>query len=374
MRIGIDTTALPAQPGGAGTYIIQLVRALTSLDCDHDFVIFANQDKHKIFVLEEKGNVQWVLGSNKKPARRLIWEQTTLPRLARETRIDILHSPHYTRPLQLGCRSVVTFHDMTFFLTPHLHGLAKRIFFPIAIRYSARQADALIAVSDNTRRDSIRILGISPDKIATTPLGVDPRFRPILKQDVLLRLRKKYNLPEKFLLFLGTIEPRKNLPTLLGAFSHLVNNGFSYDLAVVGQVGWMHEEVDNLVEKLDLNQRIHFTGYLPTEDLPAIYNLADAFIYPSVYEGFGIPPLEAMACGTPVITTKSSSMMEIVGDAGILVDPINEETLADAILTLSEDKELQGKFSKRGLQRAATFTWERTAHETLKIYERVVKS
>jgi glycosyltransferase involved in cell wall biosynthesis len=374
MRIGIDTTALPDQPVGAGTYIIQLVRALASLETQHEFIIFAHHGKVELFNIPAKDNLGWALGPDKSPARRLIWEQTTLPRLARREMIDVLHSPHYTRPLSLTCRSVVTFHDMTFFLTPQLHTRAKRAFFPNAIRLSARRADALIAVSESTRQDSIKILGIPPGKITTTPLGVDPGYRPVEDSELLTNVRRKYSLPEKFLLYIGAIEPRKNLPVLLEAFSQLLETGRTQDLVLVGRRGWMYEEVFRLIDGLGLKQHVHLTGYVPAKDLPILYNLAQVFVYPSIYEGFGIPPVEAMACGTPVVTTHSSSMIETVGDAGLLTPPGDESALAAALQMLLDDDGLQEQLRQKGLQRAAKYTWEHTARETLNVYERAVKT
>jgi glycosyltransferase involved in cell wall biosynthesis len=377
MRIGIDATALPARPGGAGTYILQLVQALTGLlssgaDHAHELVIFAQRSRQPAFDVQPSQGLTWALVPDISPPVRLAWEQTALPLLVRRHQIDLLHSPHYTRPLILPCASVVTFHDMTFFLSPSLHVLSKRTFFPLAIRLSARLADGLIAVSESTRQDAIRVLGISPGKITTTTLGVSERFHPITEQTLLAKVRRKYALPGRFVLYLGAIEPRKNLTLLLEAFSRLVKDGISHDLVVVGQRGWMVDEVFRAVTDLKLDERVHFTGYVPTEDLPILYNLSQVFVYPSQYEGFGIPPVEAMACGIPVVATQSSAMTETVGDAGLLAPLGDEIALAEAIRKLVSDPELRHQLRERGLKRAATFTWEQTARATLKVYERVM--
>lgn len=303
---------------------------------------------------------------------RLVWEQTVLPILARRTKLDLLHSLHYTRPLVLPCASVVTLHDMTFFLFPHLHTLPKRLFFPMAIRYSARVANALIADSESTRHDVIRLLRVQPGKTTTIPLGVTSEYRPVSNRALLEPIRQKCALPEKFLLYVGTVEPRKNLPALLRAYRSAVDAGCSLPLVVVGRLGWMYDEVFRMVEALGLRERLKFTGYIPTQDLPLIYNLAEIFIYPSMYEGFGLPPLEAMACGTPVITTAVSSMPEHVGKAGVLVPPDDEGALARAILGLVNDDELRRRLAVEGPRQAAQFTWARTARETLQVYRRVL--
>ena len=370
MRIGIDATALPPNPVGAGNYIIQLVRALAALETEHQFTIFAQQSGRELIGgLPE--HVHWVVVPNLRPAVRLLWEQVRLPALVKRSAVDLLHSPHYTRPAILPCASVVTFHDMTFFLFPELHTRAKQIFFPFAIRHSARHADALIAVSENTRRDAMRILGIPANRIFATPLGISEGFHPIEDQVLLEEGRQRYQLPAKFILYVGLIEPRKNIPLLLNAYARLVSQVDLPPLVLVGRQGWMYEQVYQLVEQLELNDRVHFKGYIPAQNLPIVYNLAQLFVYPSTYEGFGLPPLEAMACGTPVITTAISAMLDNVGDAGLLIPPQDETALAHAIQTLLIDHSLRDHLSVAGRRRASEFTWKRTAMETLKVYQLV---
>lgn len=371
MRIGIDATPLPPEPVGAGVYIVQLIRALAVSDTDNEFVIFAHQSGYDLISAPAKPNWSWVIVPEKSPARRLAWEQTTLPRLARRSGIEILHSLHYTRPLLLPCASVVTFHDMTFFLFPELHTRSKRIFFPFAIRLSARLADAFASVSENTRRDSIRLLHIPPGKIFTTPLGINEEFRPISDAGLLEACRRQYNLPDDFILYVGLLEPRKNLPLLLKAYARLANQGDVPVLVLVGRPGWGYQQVLQQIDELGLKRKVHFTGYVPAQDLPLVYNLAQIFVYPSIYEGFGLPPMEAMACGTAVITTAVSSMLDHVGDAGILVPPQNEEALSQGMFDVLSNPALREELVIKGLQRTANFTWKHTAEETLKVYQYV---
>jgi glycosyltransferase involved in cell wall biosynthesis len=370
MRIGIDTSALPPHPVGAGNYIIQLVRALAALETEHRFTIFAQQRGREL-IGELEGQVDWVIVPNLRPAVRLVWEQARLPALVKRSAVDLLHSLHYTRPAILPCASVVTFHDMTFFLFPELHTPVKRIFFPLAIRQSARLANALVTISDNTRRDAIRILGIPPERIFSTPLGISEDFHPIDDPARLEEGRQLYQLPSEFILYVGLIEPRKNVPLLLKAYARLVEQGNPPPLVLVGRKGWMYDQVFQLVEQLKLNERVQFKGYIPVDGLPIVYNLAQLFVYPSTYEGFGFPPLEAMACGTPVITTAISAMLDNVGDAGLLIPPQDETALTQAIETLLSDQALRDHLALAGRQRAAEFTWKRTAEETLKVYQHV---
>ena len=369
MRIGIDATALPAQPVGAGIYIIHLIKALLSLDSDFEWVVFVHEERRALLGIEEGKVVRVVSVPDQRPAERLLWEQLAFPRLVQALGVDLLHSLHYTRPWRLGCKSVVTFHDMTFFLFPQLHTHAKRVFFPLAIRTSARLADALVAVSENTRKDSIRLLDIPPGKIFTTPLGVSEDFHQIQDRELLERARRKFNLPEKFILYLGVVEPRKNLPFLLRCYASAIEQGLAHRLVIVGRLGWMYEDVFEQVESLELQENVHFAGFIPRQDLPMVYNLADLFVYPSVYEGFGLPVLEAMACGTPVITSNVSAMPEIVGEAGILLPPNDEAAFTQTIMNLLDGTSKRVELSKRGIQRSAQYTWKRTATDTLEVYK-----
>ena len=372
IKIGIDATALPPQPGGAGIYIIQLIRALASCEADFNLTIFAHQIGYYMIDKPDTRNVKWVLVPNKNPVHRLVWEQTMLPRLVRKSGVDLLHSPHYTRPISLACKSVVTFHDMTFFLFPELHTISKRVFFRFAIRMSSRLADGIIAVSENTKRDAMRLLGLPSEKITAVPLGIGEVFRPISNDQVLEQYRKKYQLPERFILTVGVIEPRKNLEVLINSLKNLLDKGLEISLVVAGRLGWMYDGVFHLVKSLGIIDRVHFTGYIPNDELVIIYNLADIFVYPSTYEGFGMPPLEALACGVPVVTSAVSSMPENIGGAGILVPPGDQEALTSALLKLFEDPALREKFSRLGPARAAEFSWKRTAQGTLEVYRKVL--
>ncbi|MEW5870931.1 MAG: glycosyltransferase family 1 protein [Chloroflexota bacterium] len=372
MRIGIDATPLPPNPLGAGTYIIQLTRALTELHTDEQWVIFAQRSGRAKIETPAMTNVEWVLIPDISPSSRLVWEQSRLPFLARRSRIDILHSLHYTRPWVLPyASSIVTFHDMTFLLYPELHTLAKRILFPLAIQMSARRAQAIITVSEHTRKDTLRLLNLPEERVITTSLAASPDYRPISDALLLENCKRKYNLPDSFILYVGPVEPRKNLPLLLKAYHRLAVDGLNASLVIVGALGWMYAEVMQQVNALNLSSKVHFLGYIPAEDLPMVYNLARVFVYPSLYEGFGLPPLEAMACGTPVITSAVSAMIETVGEAGILVNPQGAEGLVDAIRVVCEDDELHQQLSQKGRAQAAKFTWKHTAQETLRVYQKV---
>jgi glycosyltransferase involved in cell wall biosynthesis len=372
MRIGIDATPLPYNPVGAGIYIIQLINALQQENTDQEIFVFAFPHILDHVNITESQRFKWVIKDYKSPPFRLIWEQAVLPILARQWRLDLLHSLHYTRPLILPCKSVVTFHDMTFYKLPSFHTKIKRMYFQYAIQASASLSDAIITVSENTRKDAINLLKLPNHKIFATPSGISNNFSPIKDYELLDKCRIKYNLPQDFILYVGLIEPRKNIPSLLRAYHKLTLEDQVPFLVIAGRPGWGIEEVNYYIDALNLKDKVHFTGYVDREDLPMIYNLATIFVYPSIYEGFGFPPLEAMACGTPTITTAISSMPEFVGDACLLVPPQDDEALYQAIKKLLYNKDLQQDLSIKGHQQASQFTWERTARETLEVYQKVM--
>ena len=381
MRIGIDATALPALPVGAGHYIIQLIRAFARQPGEDEFVIFVQRHGVSLLNLSPEelsplsSSTRLVILPDQPPARRLAWEQAVFPSLAASQRLDLLHSLHYTLPLAYAGRRVVTLHDMTFFLFPRLHTLPKRYFFRFFIRASARLADALVADSHSTRQDAIRLAGVPPHKIFTAQLGVTPAFHPLdASHPRLAAVRQKYSLPEHFVLYVGLIEPRKNIPTLLQAFAQVAPQFPDRRLVLVGRRGWMVETLDQQIASLGLADKVLFPGYVERADLPMVYNSAECFVYPSFYEGFGLPVLEALACGLPVITSDVSSMPEIVGPAGLLLPPSDSQALAAALQRLLSDPAERQRLASQGPARAAQFTWQHTAEQTRLAYHHALSS
>jgi glycosyltransferase involved in cell wall biosynthesis len=374
MRIGIDATAVPPKPMGAGRYIIYLIHELAKLSTSHEFIVFAQAylRPHLVEQVSDKIRIVWL--KNMSPARRLIWEQTAFPSLIHQMKLDLLHSPHYTMPLSRPVPSVVTFHDMSFFIYPKKHTLAKRYFFPWMMRRSSKRADMIIADSESTRRDAMRFIGIHPGKITTVHLGYQEIFRQISDEEYLHVVRQRYSLPDRFIFYAGALEPRKNIPLLLRVFEQLAQDQQELYLVLTGGTGWDNQETLARMNSMHVRDRIVRLGHIDHIDLPAIFNLADVFVYPSLYEGFGLPPLEGMACGVPVITTNISSMPEVVGTAGLLVPPNDEAALSQAIQQVLGDDELRQRLREAGPQRAAGFTWRHTADNTLKIYERVLSA
>ena len=372
LHIGFDATAIPPNRAGAGNYIFNLVRALAKVDMENEYIVFAKPEHIAEFSISQP-NFRFLASSRvqRRPIR-LVWEQLVLPRLVQRYQVEVLHSPHYTIPVCNSSHSVVTFCDLTFFLYPEMHGVTKRFFFQQMMRVSSGRADRIITISESTRLDLLRLLRVTPDKVYAILLAAGDNIRPVNDHTKAARICSRYGLQAgEFILYVGVLEPRKNVPTLLHAYRDLVDRGLQERLAIVGKQGWMFENIFATVQTLKLEDRVVFTGYVPDEDLPYLYNGARLFVYPSLYEGFGLPVLEAMTCGTPVITSNVSSMPEIIGDAGLLVDPHDPKQLAQAIECLIADNDLRQTLRERGLQRAAQFSWEKTARETLKVYSLV---
>jgi glycosyltransferase involved in cell wall biosynthesis len=300
---------------------------------------------------------------------RLLWEQAVLPWRLRQLRIDVLHSPHHTTPLlPCGCRRVVTFHDLTFFLLPERYPPTRRLYFQTMTRLSARVAGAVVVPSEAVRRDVVRILGLPPERVFAIPEAAGPAFHP---QDAtaVSAVRRRYGLNGPFILSVGSLEPGKNRERLLEAFARLRARGLEHMLVVAGQRAWRYEGEGPLAQRLGLAESVRFLGHVPQADLPALYSAAEIFAFPSLYEGFGLPTLEAMACGTPVVASNVSAVPEVVGDAAIQVSPLDVEALADAMERLLRDERLRDELRERGLKRAAGFSWEKTARQTAGVYE-----
>jgi glycosyltransferase involved in cell wall biosynthesis len=283
--------------------------------------------------------------------------------------LDIIHNPaHFYLINKPGKRYVCTIHDLTPVLFPAWHPLWKvwfsRYFFPRLVKNS----DKIIADSLNTKQDLINYYSVSPGKIAVIYLGTAPEFQPLPKSEV-ASIRDKYDLKNPFVLFVGNIEPRKNIPTLLKAFSICRKKLPKLKLVIVGQKGWKYDEVYTTIAGLRLENEVIFLHYVPHDDLPAIYNAAELFVYPSLYEGFGLPPLEAMQCGVPVITSNTSSLPEIVGENGAMVSPYDVQGLVDLMSALLIDPHLREENIRNGLSRAKMFSWEKCAQQTRDVYE-----
>ena len=303
-----------------------------------------------------------------RPIVRILWEQFALPIALRRWRADLLHAPAYVAPLSSPCPSVVTFHDLSFYLLPSAFNRQNRMYLQTFSRWAARRARRFIAVSESTRRDLVRLLGVSPDDVDVIYNGVDEQFHPEPDVRRVERFRQEKGLPERFVFSLGTLEPRKNLTGLLRAYAEARRQGVTEPLVVAGGRGWGDEPILRLVDELGVRPFVRLAGFVSTDEQPLWYNAATLFAYPSRYEGFGLPVAEAMACGTPVVASNRSSLPEVVGDAGILADPDDSSALASALAKVLHDDALRHELSARGLDRSRRFTWDAAARATLQTY------
>ena len=300
----------------------------------------------------------------------ILWQRLRLPLRAEllAGRFDILHAPDFVLP-PTGARTLLTVHDLTFLVHPECAEAGLRRYLARAVPHALRRANMVLVDSQATAHDLARLLGVTGPRVRLLYPGVDTRFRPLPVAET-ERVRTKLGLPARFVLFVGTLEPRKNLPRLMAGFARATIDA-DIALVIAGRRGWLEEEIFATVAQLGIAHRVHFLDFVADADLPALYNLAQAFVYPSLYEGFGFPVLEAMACGTPVVTAAVASLPEVAGDAAILVDPLSEAAIALGIeRVLSATEPLHGA----GLAQARRFSWERAASTLLDCYGMVASS
>lgn len=364
MRFAIDARLVSYIHGGTSRYTLSLVRAMAALGAAESLLVL--EGRHPA------GDSVWPDGVSRArlytpPHHRL--EQLTLPLELLRLRPDLLHSPDFIPPFRRPCRSVITIHDLAFVRYPGLLTPESANYYG-QVRKAAESADTVIAVSEATRGDVVELLGTDPAKVTVVYEAAGEDCVPLDREEV-ERNRAILELPRRFVLFVGTIEPRKNLPVLLKAYARVWKE-HGVPLVIAGKKGWLYEEVFRAQDTLGLTDGVRFVGGVPGGQLPYYYNAAECLVLPSIYEGFGLPVLEAMACGIPVVASNVSSLPEIAGDAGMLVDPEDPGALADAISRVLSDEQLRGNLARRGLERAAGFSWKRAAAETLAVYGRAL--
>lgn len=378
--IGIDISALGLKKSGVGYYVHNLVRSLLSLSSEYSWNLFTipgwrRQGLDVGSASKDSGLISrsWILPKGLSYILfHIPWQRwITIESFVGD--VELFHSTNYLCLSQRRGKRVVTVYDLTFLLFPDYHPHTRVMIFKNFFLQTVRLADRIIAISENTRRDLIGLLNVPEEKIVVTPLAAGEIFKPILAQDA-VRILSRYGVTYRdYFLYVGTIEPRKNLVRLLNAFEIFCSSHSSPTvLALVGRPGWLNQDLYKAWENSAWKQNIRLLGYVPEADLPALYSGAIAMVYPSLYEGFGLPPLEAMACGTPVLTSNNSSLPEVTGDAAILVNPLDVEEIAGALMRIAHDSSLQEELRQKGLKRAKLFSWEETARKTLGIYEAVL--
>jgi len=368
MRVGIDARIVHYARGGIRNYVLHLLGALAALDADTDYYVLHSRKDHN----------PPLPGPNFHPVACWTPSHHRLERWALGVEVarlglDLLHSPDFIPPAGGVSRSVITIHDLNFLYYPQFLTSESHRYYNRQIEWAVRRADHILADSDATKSDLTSLLDVPSEKVTTVHLAADPAFRPLPEAEA-GQVAARYGLEPGFLLFVGTLEPRKNLPSLLQAYRLLLDAEVTAaPLVLVGGKGWLYDEVFEHIEVLHLTGRVRFLHDVPDADMPGLYNAAGVLATPSFYEGFGLPALEAMACGTPVVVAGRASLPEVVGEAGLLVNPDAPDDIARALARVLTEKPLRARMRELGLAQAARFTWEETARKTLAIYRRVLE-
>tara|TARA_B100000315_G_scaffold179848_1_gene168674 strand:- start:837 stop:1955 length:1119 start_codon:yes stop_codon:yes gene_type:complete len=371
MKLGFDARCLIGQQTGVGRYLSNLVsNMLITEDRKNDYILYvSDSDNNQMF----KHNSSILMKELKSPT--LLWKHIRLPISLAIDKVDLVHSPSYTAPLMTSCKSVVTIHDVIYANHPEWCSKRQYLRFKHLVRIAAKYSDAVIVDSNATRREVLHLTEVPEHKIHVIYLAADSIYHPIKDENKYEYLQDKYKFKGNYVLFVGSIHPRRNIHRFLKAFSILKKEKqIPHKILLTGLVLDYNKELGNLIESLNLIDCVKQLGFIPDEDLIGLYSFADLFIYPSLYEGFGLPVIEAMACGTPVITSNISSLPEVSGDAAVLVDPYNIQEMAEAMGNILSSSTLREKLIEKGFERVKHFHWEKTAKETLNVYNQVLKN
>ncbi|MCX7919505.1 MAG: glycosyltransferase family 4 protein [bacterium] len=366
MNIGIDISCLSAPKTGVGLYTYHLIHALLSIDTNNTYHLFSAQP----IDVSEFSQYRVAISCSQYPRTcATLWEQLVLPNLLQKNNIDVFHSPNYTLPFSIRIPSVVTVHDLSVFLFPKFHPWWRRVRHRLLFPSSINHATNIIAVSEQTKRDLTELFPFAADKTVTIYNGLPKCFHNPSSRNA----AQEIMLPAEYILFVGTMEPRKNLELMLTAFARFKQEtNLPHKLVIIGGEGWGKNHISAQLRQYKIQDDVIFTGHLEHAQLPQIYRSAAVLVFPSTYEGFGFPPLEAMACGTPVIASNVAAIPEVVGDAGILLDPTKLDLWPESIYNVIINKPLREELQAKGLARAKQFSWETTAQKTIELYQQAV--
>jgi len=394
LRIGIHALSV-ANRSGTGYYTQQLILALGEIDPANEYVLFLPEDclltavqrpsreadeearrfgRRLRLLLNQSPNIHPQMVSRRNRLGRIAWENYYLPREARHLELDLLHCPTGVAPWRVPCTSVVTLHDLAFRRYPELFAPSHALYLRFMLPHGARRATQVVTDSETVRGEIVDELLLPPERVTAIPLGVDESFQRVEDSGILEEVRKRYELPRRFILALGTVEPRKNLLNLLEAFRSLSSEDSDIALVLAGRKGWKEEPIFERIESFRLGERIRWTGFIPRDDLPALYSLAEACAYLSVYEGFGLPVLEAMACGAPVVASDIPVFREWTSGGALLVDPRKPEGIRAALLSALKDENRRQTLRQAGLETARRLSWRKTAEATLEVYRKAAVS
>ncbi|MBI3537896.1 MAG: glycosyltransferase family 4 protein [Chloroflexi bacterium] len=373
-RVGLNAQLLNLsgnyRSAGISWYIYYLLK---QLETDQRFA-------YTVFLNDPRASADFIklqLARTRLPTRnplvRILWEQLFLSRALARARVDLFHALAFAAPRVNSIPSIVTIYDLSFLHFPQSFNAVNRVYLRWAVSDALRRAQAVIAISESTKRDLVARYGISSDRVRVIYCGKADGFTPTRDEASLAQWRAARGLPARLILSVGTLEPRKNAITLLRAFARAKRAGhLPHQLVLIGARGWKYENIARVIEEEGLGADVRWAGYVPQNELGNWYRAAEIFVYPSLYEGFGLPPLEAMACGTPVIASNISSLPEVVGDAARLIDPQNIAMLADAMIEVARDANLKMELRARGLIQAEKFSWQRMGNETVRLYQQIL--
>jgi glycosyltransferase involved in cell wall biosynthesis len=370
LRIGVNALQLTTRNSGVGQYIYNMVSSLFSISTDQFFLYLSQGNTRPEWMAWHNLKVKEIPFRKEQAILRNIYELFCYGLDLRKDDLNIFWSPDTKLPLLTpNIPIVITSHDLAIYREPGTYQSSRVLYWRKLFERAVQKATCVVAISNATRDDLIEIMHVPSQKIRVIYCGVNSSFRLINDADLLKQVRMKYGLPENFLLFVGLFSPRKNIAGILKSFAILKNKfKIPHHLVMVGEKGWRYKSDLELVNSMGLGKSVFFPGFVEEEDLPAVYNIADVFVFPSIYEGFGLPVLEAMACGTPVVTSNVSSLPEVAGQAGILINPNNHEEIASEVYRVLSDKKVSSQLTKAGLERARHFTWENAAGELLKVF------
>ena len=369
MHIAIDAHSVGTGLGGNESYATHLIEALAEIDGVNSYTLYVTRREAVERFTNRWPNFQVRATLPHTPFIRI---PLTLGAELRKNPVDVLHV-QFTAPPLAPCPVVVSIHDLSFEHLPETFKWRSRTQLRLTVRRSARQAAQVLALSEYARSDIINTYGISPDKVTAIPLAAPAHFAPVTDDREFQRVRQTYGIQSDYILSVGSIQPRKNLNRLIAAYSSLRRarpEGKLPQIVLVGKCAWLYDETLRTIKELGLSNSVVLTGYVPETDLPALYSGALCFVYPSYFEGFGLPPLEAMKCGTPVIVGNKTSLPEVVGEAGVLVDPFDVDDIASAIARVIGDSNFRSQLRAKGLERSRLFDWRETARQTLAIYRK----
>jgi glycosyltransferase involved in cell wall biosynthesis len=367
LRVGIDIHSIGSQKGGNETYYRELVKEIIRFPCDHAFFLYYTDARASQQIVASERFILKPL----RPSHRILRIPFTLPWRVRNDRLDVFHAQFIVPPF-LKCKTVTTIPDIAYELVPQFFPAHQRAWLKMLVRESAKRADHIITVSEYSKRDLIQAYGVSSEKITVTYEGAGDEFVPLDRDKAKEHLACKYGINGNFILYLGRLQARKNLARVVESYARVLKSGLRYKLVLAGKQDSLFQPVLSRIRELKLENDILLPGYVQAEDVPIFFNAAEVFIYPSFYEGFGLPVMEAMACGTPVITSRGSSLEEVAGAGALLVDPMDEASIAEALTEVLSDTGLRHRLGQAGLARSRQFTFKNAANQTIGVYERLM--